>query len=505
MGKKAGKQASERPKTTSTLSQPAPATAAAADCLTRFSPSGRLFAQCSIAVDADSVRVFETHSGSCVGRWASSGPAERVAALEWALLPSSQASDEKTAHRGRKRRKGVNGENDDGQGDADAAEGHAAGTSAAATSESAEASLVEVLALGLKSNAILILHPTQSTIIQTLAHSSVTAPAVSLSFPSTTSHPALKAPSYLWSCTATGQLSVWSLPRLSGTKGKLVAQYNTQCASCSQIAVRYVPGKAQVNGTSELEASSATTSTITVQVLVGQFSIKLLEVPLPSIKQGSSDAFERPRIHTRSECSGHASEVSQLLWLSRDLSQSTPSTSTSPQPHFISIAKGDRFVSLWSSPTVPTAEGPATGLLVATLGLDEEPRRIALAPGNDLMCTVSSDAARLISLEQAFASPSSQNQTSDQSAGKNRRRKHSDLRSLKILSTITSSQPSVPCTDAYLSSSPANTVYISAGVLKPALDILVSLCLPIVPCDKQAYDRKINRHTATIRDRITPR
>lgn len=475
MGKKAGKQAvqssSERPRTTSSLSQPA--VVDGANLVTRFSPSGRLFAQCSVAVDADSVRVFEVHSGQCVGRWASASAAERVSSLEWAELPSSSSSDEKTAPRGRKRRKGVNGEHDEDKSGEKGLETTAASSAQDAPSTSASAgeasALVEVLALGLKSSSILLLHPTQSTVIQTLSHASVISPPVSLSCPSLAN---LNAPSYLWSCTSTGQLSVWTLPRLSGTKGKLVAQYDTQCASCSQVAVRYISSKVQQrNGDHEGEANSVTQA-ITVQVLVGQFSIKLFETPLPTPKQGASDAFERPRIHLRSECSGHASAISQLAWVDR---QSSASNSSASQAHFISIAKGDRFISLWSAPTASSAEEPATGILIATLGLDEEPRRIAIATNNDVICSVSSDAARIISLEAAFIpSSSQQTSTTEPPANKHRRRKHSDVRALKILSTITSSQASVPCSDAYLPSSPANAVIVAAGVLKPSLELLVS-------------------------------
>lgn len=472
MGKKAGKKAQshdERAKTTSALSQPA-ATSASADSsslLTRFSPSGRLFAQVSLAVDADTCRVYEVHSGQCVGRWASSSASERVSCVEWAELPSSSSSglntDEKTG-RSKKRRKGSSTEGNDKQTGADGAleqdAGASASTSARADEASSPAAAFEVLTFGLKNASILILHPTQSTVIQTLSHSSVTSSPVSLSFASSST--SATRPSFLWSCTSSGQLSAWSLPSLAGSKGKLLGQYDTQCASCSEIAVRYNSSlKAQVNGMQN--ASTSAPLPTTAQILLGNFSIKLLEATLPSVTSGTSDSFERPRIHIKAEFSGHASEIIQLAWLNRAETEAS-------QARFISIAKGDRFVSLWSALTTSHADTPVSGTLSATLGLDEEPRRIAVAADNQSICCISSDAARIISLEDAFTSSADQS-SSQAPAGKQRRR---NVRSLMAVSTITSPQATNPCTNAYFAYNVKNTIYVAAGVLKPSLERLVS-------------------------------
>ncbi|KAK9893369.1 NUC189-domain-containing protein [Cystobasidium minutum MCA 4210] len=481
MGKKAGKQAqshNDRAKTTSTLSQPAALDMSS--IVTRFSPSGRLFAQLSIAVDADTLRVYEVSSGQCVGRWASSSANERVSSLEWAELPSSSSSahaagDEKP-NRGRKRRKGTSssaGDNiaadqsisKDGDSSIIIQDSAATASTSAAAANTEEASTVptmEVIALGLKNASILILHLTQSTVIQIISHPSITSPPISLSYPSSSSQQSF----LLWSCTANGQLSAWSLPRLTGTKGKLVAQYDTNCSSCSTVSVRYISSssnKPLSNGSANHENTASTHSSngTTVQVLLGQFSIKLFEMPLPSTKHSLSEGFERPRIHLRSEASGHASEVAQTAWLNGEVLAPSKDTTT-PQVAFVSIAKGDRFVSVWSASVSSSGEGPSSGTLVATLGLDEEPRRIALSSNKSIICCISTDAARIISLDSAA------NAEQQGTPVKQRRR---SVRSLRVLSTVSSSQAaSSPCTDAFLPANPPGTICVASGVIKPALD-----------------------------------
>jgi U3 small nucleolar RNA-associated protein 5 len=475
MGKKNGKQPmtahNDRAKGTSSLSQPA--ALSSGNVIAQFSSSGKLFAQLNIAVDADTLRVFESHSGQCVGRWSSSNAAQRVSAVEWVELPSSSTpsteNNNDKASRGKKRRKGQHNQEDSLVQDADKSITIEASTSNAAPLGAS--STMEALALGLKDGSILILHPTQSTVIQILSHSSITSASVSLSFsPFSSSSSSSNTPALLWSSSAAGQISVWTLPRLSGIKGRLVAQYDTQCPSCTYLSVRYVSSsQPRINGHQEEGESSSTNSATTVQILLGQYSIKLFETSLPKITEGISvETVERPQIHLRSECSGHASEIIQLVWLAQDSSK----TSDAENVRFLSIAKGDRFVSLWTTSISATSTAPASGLLTATLGLDEEPRRLAVTASESVICAVSSDAARIITVPSSLLISTSHS-TPSESSGKHRKRKHSDVKTLKVVSTISPSQSAGPCVDAYLSRDAPSSIVVASGLLKPRLDAFV--------------------------------
>jgi hypothetical protein len=133
--------------------------------LTAFSPipdgesgSTLFFAQAQLAVDSDTIRVFDCkNGGQCTARWSSSSAEQqaRVTAITWAFLsPSTQTSEEK-ATRGKKRRKSSTSELQD-----------AASTLAA---PAASRQPQPVLCIGLSNGSILLLHPKQSSVVAKIA------------------------------------------------------------------------------------------------------------------------------------------------------------------------------------------------------------------------------------------------------------------------------------------------------------------------------------------------
>ena len=181
-GKKPAK-GSSRPASTSTFSQPLSAAALARSQLHLIHSSAPFYAQIARAADADTVRVYDTVSGRCVGRWATEIAAAdggRVECATWIDLRSAEGAAT-PSKRGKKRRKS-------GAAAAEAEDGPAPSSSTLAA-----------LALGLSDGSILILHPTQSTVIKTLSHASAPSAMQSLSCPAGARH-------LLWSGSADGSV-----------------------------------------------------------------------------------------------------------------------------------------------------------------------------------------------------------------------------------------------------------------------------------------------------------
>jgi U3 small nucleolar RNA-associated protein 5 len=351
--------ANQRPKSTSELAQPTASTSLTA--LTAFSPEpSDFFAQLSLAVDAHTLRIYDVVTGRCTARWAASEAREKVTCIEWVEVPSqAKVADSK---RGKKRRK----------------------SSSAAEKEPVDPSdatpRVQLVALGLSNGTIALVHPNQSTVVKTLSHPSSTKPVTSLSAP-------LLSSDMIWSCSSDGVVRVWTLPDLVGNGGRLLARMEGVGAGWDRISVRYLDSTHH-DGRRDVSMNGTHDST-KAQLLVAQHAIRLLEVTLPfSVRSRGPAGGEEdlavvdlnPRV--AASFTGHATEVTTLVWLPSTSSQDPPDGSLTngvsklaSEPSFLSCASSDRFVNLWSFPKPTSSPSKSTkapeGTLVASLALDD--------------------------------------------------------------------------------------------------------------------------------------
>lgn len=372
--------------------------------LTAFSSSSSssgtgtlFFAQAQLAVDSDTVRVFDGRNGSyCTARWATStsdSPA-RVSAIAWAELPhrAPDSTDEK-ATRGKKRRKSST------SGQSEPAD-LASSSASAPLSEKSQL----VLCIGRTDGSIILLHPRQSSVLARIAHpQAATASIQSLAYCSSSSSP--KAPSrLLWSCSSGGQICAWQLPAIDGTDGRLLATHEGLGLGWETIAVRCEDNKALM--------------------LVAKHAIRLLEINLP--KQGESRELQTLAVTALTTYTGHASEISQLLWLVPKRA-SAPKTNgyTHSDVGFATCAKGDRSLNVWSVDV-----DVQDGVLRATTSFDDTIRCMSTPTSSDQICIVlDSGSAALVPVHAVTSN------STPPSSDKKRRRK-SAVSTLDVTTTV---------------------------------------------------------------------
>ncbi|KAF7306498.1 Utp12 domain-containing protein [Mycena indigotica] len=182
-------------------------------------------------------------------------------------------------------------------------------------------SAVEVVVLGLSDGTVLFFSPTHGRVMRTLSHSTSTFPI--LSVVSTAGVPTL------WTSGADGAIRVWH-----AQKNDLLGSWESDDRiPCSSLAIR------------------PSNENDRVDILAATHSIRLLSAIPDSITD------EPTQLAT---FTGHASSIKQLHW---DASQ-TPST------HFVSLAEGDRIVSIWETPEDSVSEGK----MIASVQLDSDAR-----------------------------------------------------------------------------------------------------------------------------------
>ena len=411
-GKKPAK-GSSRPASTSTFSQPLSAAALARSQLHLIHSSAPFYAQIARAADADTVRVYDTVSGRCVGRWATEIAAAdggRVECATWIDLRSSEGAAT-PSKRGKKRRKS-------GAAAAEAEDGPAPSSSTLAA-----------LALGLSDGSILILHPTQSTVIKTLSHASAPSAMQSLSCPAGARH-------LLWSGSADGSVLAWTLPTPDGSGGALLGRASGCGAGWSQLSVRYLDdGRARV--------------------LVGQHALKIVDLTVPPTTD-VYDAVADLEQTIVGACTGHATPLERLVWL--DAADAGRSTRIS----FATSAMSDRTVSIWA------LEPPADeAVLVASLSLDTDVRTIAAASDASTLAAVSSGEGASVAVvelpESVFAAPAGPSPA-------NGKRSKSRVHVLQPASEIVVVGSPDGIVDAVFAHDSASSLRTVRGALKPVFD-----------------------------------
>ncbi|KAF7319887.1 Utp12 domain-containing protein [Mycena kentingensis (nom. inval.)] len=289
-----------RPQSTAAISQPVVEDASQLSSLCAFSPDGSSFAFLSLAIDKHRLRVYDTTTNQSIAEHILDSA--RVSSLTWGNFDPSEVQAAQPPSK-KKRRKS--------QADEDGP---------------LQASLVEVVMLGLSDGSVAFFSPTHGRILRTLSHSTSTAAILSVV--------SSDAASTTWTSGADGAIRIWN-PRKSEVLG---SWKNGDGVPYSSVALR------------------PTNEEDRVDILVANHSLRLLAASSESMTDNPSQL---------ATFTGHASSIKQLKW---DASQ-LPST------RFVSLAEGDRTVSIWETPETSVSEGK----MVASVQLDADARSISLS------------------------------------------------------------------------------------------------------------------------------
>ncbi len=188
-----------------------------------------------------------------------------------------------------------------------------------ADDHSAEKATLEAIILGMSDGTILIFSPSHGRIMRTLSNSKSTTAILSV---------VVDKNRHLWTSSADGTVRLWDLE-----SGNITRSHKSDDR---------IPYSSVAKRPSDVEDGS--------QILAAHHSIHLL-----SLDKKVSEVVSFP---------GHASSVKILQW---DASQV-------PANRFVSLAEGDRVVSVWEMPQ----DGIKQGKLVASVQLDADARLVEL-------------------------------------------------------------------------------------------------------------------------------
>lgn len=159
-----------------------------------------------------------------------------------------------------------------------------------------------------------------------------------------------------------------------------------------------------------------------VHLLVAKHAIRLLVADLP--QQTTDREVQEPPIAARTAYTGHASEVSQLVWLAPATAAPTINGHATEQQTFASCAVNDRSINIWNV-DVEAAEGTLRG----TISLDDNVRCLSASASAKECCAVLVSGSAAVVATQA--SMSEQPVVSEK-----KRRRKSGVPPLAVLSTI---------------------------------------------------------------------
>lgn len=398
------------------------------------------YAQVSAAISVDTVRIFDISTGQCTARWASSESDERVASIEWVDVKtaSSEAekNDGKNGSRSKKRRKS----------DSTMVDASTSANGLDTSSSSSNSGSYPALAVGLSNGSVIILHPTESSVLQKLGAPAPHTPIRSLSYLASTGE---RIPSTLFALFADGRIAAWTLPTLSGQRGHLVALYTGAAAGSAALRVRSSRG-----------SPKSSTSLDTLQVLVGQHGISLLEGPLP-IHFSQQSQLATHALKSVATFSGHATEVVDVVWLPDNNEEATSSV------RFASIAQSDRFAHIWTTHSADGEEA-SEGRLVGTLGLDDDLVKLFFSSEVDILGAVStSGSVSLAHITSDVLKPKVQPEGNPK-----KQRRRSMVATITPDTKLSSPASSEPVKDVTFLDD--RTILVSRGYVKPAFESLVS-------------------------------
>ncbi|KAK1226967.1 Small subunit (SSU) processome component [Marasmius sp. AFHP31] len=204
------------------------------------------------------------------------------------------------------------------------------------TGEESSKKLVEVVALGLTDGSVSFFSPTHGQVMWTLSHPSSAASILAVV--------SSEESGRIWTSGADGVVRLWNIH-----ENDLLGSFKTgDRIPYSSIALRPLA-----------ESSSP-------ELLVANHSIKLLSPDLAGSQKPKEIAV----------FPGHASSIHTITW---DKSQSPPN-------RFVSLAEGDRVISLWQVPS-----GSVDGGMVGSVQLDSDARAASF-------CTSASEKQTLFTL-----------------------------------------------------------------------------------------------------------
>ncbi|KAJ7102425.1 WD40-repeat-containing domain protein [Mycena belliarum] len=301
-----------RPQATSSISQPIVEDASYLTTLSAFSPKGNFFAFLSLAVDKHRLRVYDTATGQSVAEHVVDSA--RVSSLTWSNFDPSE---------------GQQSAQSDGEEPHNKKKRKKRNSQANADGPPQISAAIEVVLMGLTDGTVLFFSPSHGRTIRTLSHSTSTAAILSVVLTGNGhSTPAT------WTSGADGAIRLWN-----AQKNDILGSWkNDDRIPYSSMAIR---------PTSEGDR---------IDFLVANHSIRLLST-------NPDASAEKPT--QLASFTGHASSVKQLQW---DASQTPPT-------RFLSMAEGDRIVSIWQTPEASTVDGK----MVASVQLDSDARAISLS------------------------------------------------------------------------------------------------------------------------------
>ena len=304
-----------RPASTSQISQPVVEGVSTPTNLSSFSLKGNLFAFVSLAIDKHRLRVYDTNSGRSVAEHIVE--ASRVSTLTWSNfdpIHGRSSVEDDPLPPQKKKRKSRDSQMTEPQVDA-----------------------IEVVLLGLSNGELLFFSPSHARIIRTLSHSSSRSAILCVTV---TSRPAA-----VWTSSADGTIHRWD-----AKKNTLVGSWkNDDRIPYSAMAVR---------------PESVRDEDDRIYILCANHNIHLLSLPSDS----EVDISESQKPRKVASFTGHASSVTSLKW---DASQN-------PSNRFLSIATGDRFISVWEVPDINVGSCKE-GKIIASVPLDSDVRDVSLS------------------------------------------------------------------------------------------------------------------------------
>ncbi|KAK7064670.1 U3 small nucleolar RNA-associated protein 5 [Favolaschia claudopus] len=393
-----------RPAATSAISQPVVEDASQLTAFSSFSPNGNLFAFLSLAVDKHRLRVFDTAISQSIAEHVVDSA--RVSSLSWSIFDPSDASRNVVADVDEPPNKKKRKKR------ASLANGD--------TSLPQINTALEVVLLGLSDGTVLFFSPTHGRVIRTLSHSTSTAAILSVVLKQTGD----SAPT-TWTSGADGAIRLWN-----AHKNDFLGSWKTDDRiPYSSLAIR-------------------PTTDDSVDVLVANHSIRLLSSNAETLTEQPTQV---------ASFTGHASPVKQLQW----------DASNAPPTRFMSMAEGDRIVSIWETPENSAVEGK----MVASVQLDSDARAISLSASaasserQNLLTLTASGKISIFPIPAEIVPPASSSRT---------QHKVSSLLPRSNLSTSSKTGPGVQIVAASFAADVVGHIRVArlVGGVRPVFDLV---------------------------------
>jgi U3 small nucleolar RNA-associated protein 5 len=344
-------QSKQRPQAAASALHQAPADASSVGRSCAFTSDGTRFVLVARAGATERVRVFDAQTGRLQSEAAldGTGAGTKVSCLSWVGLDldtvSTTSVTEDASRKKRKKRK------------SDAGDNMAVDETTTASSEKPL-----LVALGRADGSISLFSPSHGRLVRTLSHAQSTTPILALSL-------AAHDQPRLWTSSEDGLLRLWD-----ARKNVLLGIWKTE---------EHTPFSAlALSPAAFIDAPSA--------LLAAHHGIRLLSVP----EGAETNDIEGVKLSTgtlqaTASCTGHASPVSSLQWVS--------------PTQIASSAPDDRTLSFWTLPSASNSSSSSEGTLACTIPLSSPVRSFSVSPDASLVLAVSNgNVASIHALPASF-------------------------------------------------------------------------------------------------------